>query len=61
MVQGFTQIPFEFFQDDFKTLKYAIVGDDSAPEFFEINAENGQIKTRGSLDRENNELYRVSN
>lgn len=47
-------------QDDFRTVEYALIGDDSAPQFFEVNAQTGQITTSSSLERETTELYRVS-
>lgn len=47
------------FQVDFKTLSYLVIGDDSAPEYFEINSETGQLHTKISLETDTTELYRV--
>ena len=48
-----------FLQNDFKTIRYSIVGDDSAPDFFEVNAESGQVRLSASIANELTELYRV--
>ena len=48
------------FQDDFRTIEYGLIGDDTAPLFFDINAQTGQITTSSPLERETTERYRVS-
>ena len=46
-------------QTDFRVIEFRIIGDDSSPDFFEVNKQSGQIKTKARLDREAEEMYRV--
>ena len=43
----------------FSNVKYAIIGDDTAPTYFVMNAESGQITVQSSLEMDLAELYRV--
>ena len=47
-------------QKDFSTITYEIVGDDTAPMYFAVNPESGQITTKATLENDDVELYRVS-
>ena len=47
-------------QEDFRTLTYSLIGDDTAPQYFDVNSESGQIRTKISLELDSTELYRVS-
>lgn len=46
-------------QEDFKTISYKVIGDDLAPDLFEINGDTGEIRVKTSLDIDTEELYRV--
>ena len=46
-------------QRDFSVITYSIVGDDTAPDFFEVNTESGQVRLAASVADELTELYRV--
>ncbi len=44
----------------FKTITYSLIGDDAAPNFFEIEPEDGLIKVKRDLRTENVDFYNVS-
>ena len=47
-------------QKDFSTITYVIAGDDTAPMYFAVNPESGQITTKASLENDDIETYRVN-
>ena len=52
---------FVVIQTDFKTVRYAVIGDDTASKYFEIDDEEGILSIRRKLENDKLELYRVSN
>ncbi|KAI0235644.1 Cadherin-99C [Lamellibrachia satsuma] len=44
---------------DFKTITYKIIGDDTAPTYFAVNPESGQITIKATLESDIVELYRI--
>ncbi len=41
-------------------MTYAIIGDDSAPNFFRIDARNGAIQVSNNLENDDTRTYSVS-
>lgn len=40
-------------------MTYSIIGDDSAPVFFQINANNGRITLKSSINNDEQTQYKV--
>ena len=45
--------------DSFGVIKYRIIGDDSAPAYFEINADSGEIRLKESVAQDTRTEYQV--
>ena len=45
--------------DSFGVIRYRIIGDDSAPSYFEINADSGEIRLKESLAEDTRTEYQV--
>lgn len=50
-----------WFQGPFSRLHYELIGDDSAPTYFAVNEENGEITTIRDLGETETEIFIVSN
>lgn len=48
-------------QEPFNTVRYAIIGDDAATNYFRINAESGAIQISNNLENDATRTYSVSN
>ena len=48
-----------FPQDPFKKITYSIIGDDSAPVFFDINKDSGRITLKSSVNGDDQTQYKV--
>ena len=45
--------------DSFGVIRYRIIGDDSAPAYFEINADSGEIRLKESVAQDTRTEYQV--
>ena len=48
------------FQEPFNKVTYALIGDDSATNYFQINAESGAISVSNNLENDGTRTYSVS-
>ena len=46
-------------QDEYNRVRYEIVGDDNAPNYFSVNEDNGQIILRRSVNNDDKTEYKV--
>ena len=53
-------IPSHKFQEPFNKVTYALIGDDSATNYFQINAESGVISVSNNLENDGTRTYSVS-
>lgn len=47
------------FQSPFKDVTYRIIGDDSAPVFFDIGQTDGNLKLQQSVNADTETVYKV--
>ena len=47
-------------QEQFGEVRYRVIGDDSAPGFFSVSAESGQVSVSRSVQGDTEIQYRVS-
>lgn len=47
-------------QDQFGLVRYRMIGDDSGPNFFEVNPDSGQVNLISSVEGDTLSEYRVS-
>lgn len=48
-----------FLKEPFRKVRYSIIGDDTAPVFFSVNAESGDITLSDSVNRDELTVYKV--